>query len=76
VLLSDRDLLTGIDNKRLAVEPFDLEMIQPSSINVRLDCMLRVFENHKCPHSDPGIEQEDLTRGSDARSGDSFGHAA
>jgi dCTP deaminase len=62
VLLSDRDLLTEIDNKRVAVEPFDMEMIQPSSIDVRLDRMFRVFENHKYPHIDPSIEQEDLTR--------------
>jgi len=62
VLLSDRDLLTEIDNKRVAVEPFDIEMIQPSSIDVRLDRMFRVFENHKYPHIYPSIEQADLTR--------------
>ena len=62
MLLSDRDLLTEIDNKRVAVEPFDIEMIQPSSIDVRLDRMFRVFENHKYPHIDPSIEQADLTR--------------
>jgi dCTP deaminase len=62
VLLSDRDLLTEIDNKRVAIEPFDPEMIQPSSIDVRLDRMFRVFENHKYPHIDPSIEQADLTR--------------
>jgi len=54
--------LTEIDNKRVAVEPFDVEMIQPSSIDVRLDRMFRVFENHKYPHIDPSIEQADLTR--------------
>lgn len=62
MLLSDRDLLTEIDNKRVAVEPFDIEMVQPSSIDVRLDRMFRVFENHKYPHIDPSIEQADLTR--------------
>jgi dCTP deaminase len=62
VLLSDRDLLIEIDNKRVAVEPFDVEMIQPSSIDVRLDRMFRIFENHKYPHIDPSIEQADLTR--------------
>ena len=62
MLLSDRDLLREIDNKRVAVEPFDLEMVQPSSIDVRLDRMFRVFDNHKYPHIDPSIEQVDLTR--------------
>ncbi len=62
MLLSDRDLLTEIDNQRVAIEPFDPEMIQPSSIDVRLDRWFRVFENHRYPHIDPSIEQADLTR--------------
>lgn len=47
---------------RVAVEPFDEAMIQPSSIDVRLDRWFRVFENHRYPHIDPSIEQADLTR--------------
>ncbi|MBT4949658.1 MAG: dCTP deaminase [Actinobacteria bacterium] len=62
MLLSDRDLLTEIDNQRVAIEPFDVEMVQPSSIDIRLDRMFRVFENHRYPHIDPSIEQADLTR--------------
>jgi dCTP deaminase len=62
VLLSDRDLLTEIDNQRVSIEPFDVEMVQPSSIDIRLDRMFRVFENHRYPHIDPSIEQADLTR--------------
>ena len=62
MLLSDRDLLTEIDNQRVAIEPFDVEMVQPSSIDIRLDRMFRVFENHRDPHIDPSIEQADLTR--------------
>ncbi len=62
MLLSDRDLLTEIHNQRVAIEPFDPEMIQPSSIDVRLDRWFRVFENHRYPHIDPSIEQADLTR--------------
>ena len=44
------------------MDPYDEAMIQPSSIDVRLDRWFRVFENHKYPHIDPSIEQEDLTR--------------
>lgn len=62
MLLSDRDLLAEIDNQRVAIEPFDPGMIQPSSIDVRLDRWFRVFENHRYPHIDPSIEQSDLTR--------------
>ncbi|WP_113699073.1 dCTP deaminase [Nonomuraea lactucae] len=62
MLLSDRDILAEIDSGRLALDPFDREMIQPSSIDVRLDRFFRVFENHRYPHIDPAIEQPDLTR--------------
>jgi dCTP deaminase len=62
VLLSDRDILAEIDSGRLALDPFHPEMIQPSSIDVRLDRFFRVFENHRYPHIDPSVEQPDLTR--------------
>jgi dCTP deaminase len=62
VLLSDRDIKQEIDAGRVAVDPYDLSMIQPSSIDVRLDRWFRVFENHKYPHIDPSVEQPDLTR--------------
>jgi dCTP deaminase len=62
VLLSDRDILAEIDDKRVALEPFDEEMVQPSSVDVRLDRFFRVFENHKYPHIDPAADQPDLTR--------------
>jgi len=62
VLLSDRDILSEIDAKRVALEPFEPEMVQPSSIDVRLDRFFRVFENHKYPHIDPASDQPELTR--------------
>jgi len=62
VLLSDRDLKAEIEAGRVKVEPFDGAMIQPSSVDVRLDRFFRVFENHKYSVIDPSIEQSDLTR--------------
>jgi len=62
VLLSDRDILAEIDKGRVQLEPFDAAMVQPSSIDVRLDRLFRVFENHKYGHIDPAEEQDDLTR--------------
>lgn len=61
MLLSDRDLLDEIDNGRLGLDPFDPTLIQPSSIDVRLDRMFRVFNNSKYTHIDPSIQQDDLT---------------
>jgi len=62
VLLSDRDIRSEIQSGRVAVEPFDEAMIQPSSVDVRLDKFFRVFENHKYSVIDPSIEQAELTR--------------
>jgi dCTP deaminase len=62
VLLSDRDIQAEIDAGRVRLEPFDAGMVQPSSIDVRLDRFFRVFENHRYPHIDPAQDQPDLTR--------------
>ncbi|HET9500325.1 MAG TPA: dCTP deaminase [Marmoricola sp.] len=62
MLLSDRDILSEIEANRIRVEPYDEAMIQPSSIDIRLDRFFRVFENHKYPHIDPAADQSDLTR--------------
>jgi len=62
VLLSDRDIKAELAADRVQIDPYDEGMIQPSSIDVRLDRWFRVFENHKYPHIDPSVEQPDLTR--------------
>ena len=62
MLLSDKDIRAEIDKGRVVIDPFDPSMVQPSSIDVRLDRFFRVFENHRYPHIDPSEEQSDLTR--------------
>jgi dCTP deaminase len=62
MLLSDRDIAAEIKAGRVQVEPFEPKMIQPSSVDVRLDRFFRVFENHRYEVIDPSIEQPDLTR--------------
>ena len=62
MLLSDRDIRSEINAGRVAVEPFEEAMIQPSSVDVRLDKFFRVFENHKYSVIDPSMEQPELTR--------------
>ncbi|MFE0458115.1 dCTP deaminase [Kitasatospora sp. NPDC058965] len=62
MLLSDKDIRHEIDKGRVVIDPFDPAMVQPSSIDVRLDRFFRVFENHRYPHIDPAQEQPDLTR--------------
>src|SRR5690606_19473909 len=62
VLLSDRDIRSEIDNGRVVLDPWDPAMIQPSSVDVRLDKYFRLFDNHKYPYIDPAQDQPDLTR--------------
>ena len=62
MLLSDRDIKAEIQAGRVKVEPFTDAMVQPSSVDVRLDRFFRVFEKHKYSVIDPSIEQPDLTR--------------
>ena len=61
MLLSDRDLRKELDSGRLGVDPFDPAMLQPSSIDVRLDRFFRVFDNSKYTHIDPQLQQDELT---------------
>lgn len=62
MLLSDRDIRAEILAGRVQVEPYDGTLVQPSSVDVRLDRWFRVFENHKYAQIDPRLEQPDLTR--------------
>ncbi len=62
MLLSDRDIKKEVESGRVKLDPYTPELIQPASIDVRLDRYFRVFENHRYPHIDPAEEQPDLTR--------------
>jgi len=62
VLLSDRDIKAELDSGRITLDPYEPAMIQPSSIDVRLDRFFRLFDNHKYAVIDPAEDQPDLTR--------------
>ena len=46
MILSDVELRKAIAAGRIGIEPFDESAIQPSSIDVRVDSLFRVFRNH------------------------------
>jgi dCTP deaminase len=46
VILSDRDLRAEINAGHIVIEPFDPACVQPSSIDVKLSNLFRVFRNH------------------------------
>lgn len=62
MLLSDRDIRASIESGRIGLDPLDMDLIQPSSMDVRLDRFFRLFDNHKYPFIDPREQQDDLTR--------------
>src|SRR4051794_9305917 len=47
-------------------------MVQPSSIDVRLDKLFPLFDNHKSPYIDPAEDQPDLTRLVEVDKGEPF----
>ncbi|MDG4762950.1 dCTP deaminase [Solwaraspora sp. WMMD406] len=72
MLLSDRDIVAETKNGNLSLDPFEPALIQPSSIDVRLDRYFRVFNNHLYTHIDPSTRQDDLTSQVEVPAGDPF----
>lgn len=62
MLLSDIDIKAEIAAGRVGLEPYDPAMVQPASIDIRLDRFFRTFENHKYQFIDPRLDQSDMTR--------------
>src|SRR5439155_4552113 len=61
MLLSDRDILAEITANRLVLDPWTPELVQPSSVDVRIDRYFRVFNNSQYTHIDPSVQQDELT---------------
>lgn len=72
MLLSDRDLRKELESGRLGLDPWDEAMLQPSSVDVRLDRFFRVFQNSRYTHIDPSIQQDELTTPVETADGDNF----
>ena len=61
MILSDVSIRAAIEMGRVAIDPFDPAMVQPSSIDVRVDRYFRVFQSHRYAFIDPKQDQPDLT---------------
>lgn len=72
MLLSDRDILTELDAGRVILDPYDPQMVQPASIDVRLDRWFRLFDNHRYSVIDPAVDQDRLTHLVDVGPDDPF----
>ncbi|MFF8458853.1 dCTP deaminase [Streptomyces albidoflavus] len=72
MLLSDCHIRAAISTGRLALSPYDPELVQPASVDVRLGAEFRVFESHRYSHIDPAVEQPGMTRLVSAAAGEPF----
>ncbi len=61
MVLSDRTIRRLLDEGRIEIEPYDESLLQPSSVDVRVDRFFRVFHNNRYPFIDVKEEQEELT---------------
>jgi dCTP deaminase len=61
MVLSDRTIRRLLEEGRIGIEPFDDELVQPSSVDVRVDRLFRVFRNSRYPYIDVREPMDDLT---------------
>jgi len=61
VVLSDRTIKRLLGEGRIDIDPYDEALVQPSSVDVRVDRWFRVFRNSRYPYIDVKQEQEELT---------------
>ncbi len=61
MILSDRSIREAIEARRILVEPLDEACLQPSSIDVKLSSLFRVFRNHTAAVIDVKKDLTDLT---------------
>jgi dCTP deaminase len=61
MVLSDRTIARLLEESRIEIDPYDDSLLQPSSVDVRVDRFFRVFRNNLYPYIDVKVEQEDLT---------------
>ena len=61
MVLSDRTIRRLLGEGRIGIDPFEDALVQPSSVDVRVDRWFRVFRNSRYPYIDVKQEQEELT---------------
>src|SRR3954447_6128244 len=72
MVLSDRTITRLVAEGRIEIDPYDPSLMQPASLDVRVDRLFRVFRNSRYPYIDVKREQEDLTELVEVGDGDPF----
>jgi len=71
-VLADRDIRAELEAGRVRIDPYDPADLQPSSVDVRVDRLFRVFRNSRYPFIDVKQEMEDLTELVEIDGGEAF----
>ena len=61
MILSDRSIREALDAGRIVIEPFDPACVQPSSVDLHMDGLFRVFRNHTMGYIDVKKNLTELT---------------
>ncbi len=61
MILSDHSIREALESGRIAIDPFDVTCVQPSSVDLHVDRYFRVFRNHSQRVIDVKEDQEELT---------------
>lgn len=61
MILSDRSLREQLDAGRIVIDPLDDSLVQPSSVDVRISHLFRVFRNHSRGVIDVKEDLQNLT---------------
>jgi dCTP deaminase len=72
MVLSDRTIARCLEEGRIEIDPYDDSLLQPSSVDVRVDRYFRVFHNNRYPYIDVREQQEDLTELVEVENGTPF----
>jgi len=72
VVLSDTTISRFLAEGRIEIDPYDESLLQPSSVDVRVDRLFRVFHNNRYPYIDVKVEQSELTELVEADDGQPF----
>ena len=71
-VLSDGTIRRLVEEGRIGIEPWDADMVQPASVDLKLGASFRVFHNHRLPAIDLAEPPRNVTEHVQVDDGQSF----
>lgn len=72
MILSDGSIRDQITSGRLVIDPYDGDLVQPASVDVRLGNQFRVMRNSRMTHIDPMVSNDSLMETVEVPDGEPF----